>query len=84
MFITDVILFQFFTPFLVTIINSILCDHFFVSPSRVCGIYIPDPLTLSLAMGLALATGMLMNRLKQRLVSACMLWLGSLSSCHLP
>lgn len=57
---------------------------FSASQQSMWNIYIPDPLTLSLAMGLALAIEVLVNRHKQRLSCASMVWLRSLSSCHLP
>lgn len=58
-------------PLPIMIINSTLCTWLFsASQQSIWNIYIPDPLTLSLAMGLALAIEVLVNRHKQRLSCA--------------
>lgn len=72
-------------PLPIMIINSTLCTWLFsASQQSIWNIYIPDPLTLSLAMGLALAIEVLVNRHSRGFHVLCMVWLGSLSSCHLP
>lgn len=76
--------FWFFTPLPVMTVHPTLCVWLFSRSSRGCRVCIPDQLTLSLAMCLALATGKLVNGHRQRLLRVCMVWLCSLSSCDLP